>query len=1329
MKKRTQWALMSSPAFFLVIFILLWTQFLQPKTEQWLLEYLHSFNEKSEDFQFKIKTLQISLLRLQVNANDIEIFSKIDSKQLNPISVDHIRLQGDPFQFVVGQPSISSLYINGIKTSQNLSVLKKFFKTDKKSSEKIILKPFFDVAEKIPLTRIVLSKANLEIKNDTSDYASIDRIELENKEIYLAHKRRKLKTRIEPIQIRFFGKNTSNATARIFAQAELDEYNYKIENAEIQLNQSKFKFSSESNDLENLLIQPQTTTDIRAEIKLDEIKSFSYLFKFDKKRVPQILGQFDIAGRLKTDNFDKNKGSFKITTEEVRVDNLKLGNANAEIQILNNEVKVNELFISHPSGEAELSQIKFKQKAPYEFSAQVQAHSFNLQKLFLSLNLNNIPAFLDAQATAECQGQLSPLSIQCQTQIQGKNIDVKPSMKDALHIVEIEQATAHGQVSLTNEKLNFNAQLKIKDSMIQSEGDVHFEDGFKMKFKSNDLDLSTIKNIANLDLKGKISGELSTEGTTSWGTLQSKLSAQDFQISQFQTGQFNTELSYKKGHLQLQKINGQLRSSEYNGEIDLNFQNSTLEGRFQLPKVQAEDVIYSLEKKWNLQLDLEGQGQAQIEFKGPFDFWDLEYNLKSQFSRTRLLGELFNKIDLNLKSTQDRIYFENVVLKKPNGFIKISETIETPANTDPFFQLKIQTEQLRAEDSDHLGQSFKSLSGQIYVLGGISGHVSNPLITLNTQFKNVNLDSMTLPPSQGELKVDLEKMTYDGQIFGRQIQAFIQIPFHEKQTYEVSAQIKDLNPFLFLPLIQLPLPASDTFANLSGNINLKSTNHDFKTLKGTIELEQLSIQRNTQFLKLVQPSFIQWNGQLRSMTPLELKGPEQYVKAELTNKNTLQFSGRLYARLFQFLVPFSENLSGILEFDCFSKIDTDKFNLSGEGLLDNGTVQMKGFKYPLQNINAYFDFNQSKIIFTDISAELNQTAISGSGHVDIQGPQNIVVLLNADTEKLDLDFPPQFQTSGYAKVQFFGNWLPYTLKINYQIDQGQITKEFTDDSELLSSVRPSPMLPPQRLKAQNETLLLKVNADFSKGVFVKNRIFEGIASGILNIEGTPEIPLIKGKIDIATGSRLIFKDKPFEIQNGFIEFDGDHQINPTIQISSNARISDYDVSLIAQGKAKNLDIKTTSQPYLSREDIISLLALGYTSSKSEQNLNSDLQQQQTGLEVLAALSNQSQINKKLEQKLGLNVQLTPSVDSTKNIAVPKVVVSKKLSKKVTTSYSRPLTGENQENEIRLQYLWRKDWSLILNYQNQTTQDNSIIQNKKSDDGIGGIDLEFKKEFD
>ncbi|MBC7457430.1 MAG: translocation/assembly module TamB domain-containing protein, partial [Bdellovibrionaceae bacterium] len=355
---------------------------------------------------------------------------------------------------------------------------------------------------------------------------------------------------------------------------------------------------------------------------------------------------------------------------------------------------------------------------------------------------------------------------------------------------------------------------------------------------------------------------------------------------------------------------------------------------------------------------------------------------------------------------------------------------------------------------------------------------------------------------------------------------------------------------------------------------------------------------------------------------------------------------------------------------------------------------------------------------------------------DIKGPQNIVVDVGIETEEMELEFPSQIFTTGIAKVTFSGNWLPYTLKIDYDVLQGLITKEFTggsDDSALV--LAPNSLLPMSQLEGNSQSLLLDVHAKFGKGIVVKNSMLEGALTGFLNIAGSPSTPVYTGVINVQPGSKINFKDKKFEIQNGVVKFNGIKEMNPDVSVSANARVTDYDVNLTVNGPAKKLDIKATSSPALSENDIFSLLALGYTSSSTDQsvsqNLSSDTQQKQTGLEFLSVLGNQSDFTKKIQSRLGLNVQLAPSVDSTRNIAVPKVIVSKKLGKKLNTSYSRSLTGDRQNNEVKLQWMFTPNSSAILNYQSQPNlqQDNSIIQNQDNEIGVGGVDYEFKKEFE
>jgi translocation and assembly module TamB len=193
------------------------------------------------------------------------------------------------------------------------------------------------------------------------------------------------------------------------------------------------------------------------------------------------------------------------------------------------------------------------------------------------------------------------------------------------------------------------------------------------------------------------------------------------------------------------------------------------------------------------------------------------------------------------------------------------------------------------------------------------------------------------------------------------------------------------------------------------------------------------------------------------------------------------------------------------------------------------------------------------------------------------------------------------------------------------VAQGLVENDFEPDPKQSLSLKASSFLPPQQAQLLSPSLAIDANIDMTNGILIKNKILEGEARGSLLVEGSPEQPILSGKLNIQPGSKLIFKDKPFDIQTATVQFQGTKDINPDIYISASARVSDYDISLLVQGLAKNLTITPTSQPPLSQNDIFTLLALGVT-NQANQSLSSDTQQKQTGLEVLAALSNQSQLN-------------------------------------------------------------------------------------------------------
>ena len=519
---------------------------------------------------------------------------------------------------------------------------------------------------------------------------------------------------------------------------------------------------------------------------------------------------------------------------------------------------------------------------------------------------------------------------------------------------------------------------------------------------------------------------------------------------------------------------------------------------------------------------------------------------------------------------------------------------------------------------------------------------------------------------------------------------------------------------------------------MNAEVNLTSKTKSISTADGYIRVSDFLLQRGNQALRLTKPSSLIFKSGLSQMEDVDLKGTDSYLHVKMDksilNRVKLNVEADLQLRMFHFLVPFAQTLSGNLVVDSQVLLKDSGFELLGEGEITDGTIGLKNFPQAIENINTPIEFSKSKIILSDITAQLGPSDISGVGNIDLIGSQNIAVNLRAIADNVQLNFPDKIMTQGKASILFSGNWLPYNLKIDYKVSQGLVENDFEPDPKQSLNLKASSYLPPQQAQLLSPSLSIDANIDLTNGILIKNKILEGEARGNIQVQGSPEQPILMGKITIQPGSKLIFKDKPFDIQNAVVQFQGTKEINPDIYISASSRVADYDISLLVQGLAKSLTITPTSQPPLSQNDIFTLLALG-VNNQSTQNLSSDTQQKQTGLEVLAAIGNQSQLNKKIQERLGLTVQLAPSIDSTKNIAVPKVVVSKKLSKKVNASYSKPFTGNDQNQEVKLQYLYNNNVSFQVNYKNEdTSQQEQITNSTNTNKSILGLDLEFRDEF-
>lgn len=1321
MKKSTRLTLMGSPAVFILIIGLVWIYVAKPFVIKTLQEQFPRVNQKQNHVSVRVENFDISLLKLQLELKNISLQSNKDST--SKLTSDLIRLQINPFDLIIGQISLSFVEINKLQGE----IGSQLFKTPDKSNKEIDLSALFKFLPQLPLKKIILRDSN--ILYTDSDLKM--QMKFQSPWVILSQNQTSVTLMTKKLGVVFEDQQHQYSLQSVI-DLTVQKNAFTIKEITVKTESSAIRLQAQSSSLKNILTNPQFSAKASGLLLINDIKPFLPLFINTEKRIPQLSGKIKFNGELKSTGLNKNSGRLTLETENTQIDYIKLGNATIQTQINNNDLKINQVLIDHPSGQAQLTDLEISQKSPYQFKSKVQLKSFNATQLFKSIELN-VPVHFLAQGSSQCSGQLDPLNVNCKTELTIDQLNVKSDRASKNSIVEIDRMKISADLQTDIERLKYSAQVYIKDGDFQSTGEVGYKTGFKMQFNSKKFILDEIKNISGLGLKGIMSGDLTAQGDSQVGKIDSQLIIDKAVIDRFHLGQLKANMIYDDGRLIFKNLVGIQGRSKYQGQMALNFRKNDVAGDLQFTEISGEDLLQALNKRFDLPFELTGLGTLKADFNGPLDFWKLNYNLNMNLNNGAVLNETYRKLTVSLKSDGERIYFNQVQLQKPVGLIQVDGSIYTKDSPaiEPDMQLKVSSKNLKIEDLDSVIKYLPKAAGQVFINGQITQSITNPQIDLQVSLKDMLFDNQPLGNSQGDIIINKNIFSFNGQAFGRQAQAFFQIPFNEKNNFIFKSQLRSFNPLLLLPFIKLPLASNDSYASITADIDLKTAGAASHSLNGQINLESFILVRGSQSIKLQKPSLIKINNSISEMMPLHLKGNDQELFVKHNSKTqTLDINGEIALRPFQFLVPFIDNFSGLLNLDMGIRLNSPRISFVGRGAIKNTSLQLQGFPYPIKDIFSDIDFSNTKIIFRTIKANLNQSNITGRGLIDFKGGDQIDVQIQAESEKIEIDFPEKILTSGFVKAKVSGQRLPYTLKIDYLIDQGLVTKEFTEqDENIKQTLQPSYYLPQEQLNQQAPTLLLDVNAKFQKGLLVKNQIIEGVATGEMQITGSTENPVLSGRIDIQKNSKLFFKDKPFDIQSGYIIFAPTPVIDPEIYITANARVTDYDINLLVQGRAKSLSIKPTSQPPLNENEIVTLLALGLTTAKQDQSLSSDTQTQQTGLEVLAALGNQSQFNKKIQEKLGLNVQLSPSIDSTKNIAVPKVIVSRKLGKKVNASYARPLTGTQESNEVKLQWLFHPDFSLNLNYQNQTVEEeNNVIQNNANDKGFYGVDLEYKKEF-
>lgn len=1325
-----------------------------PRIESWILFEVEKQSKKHSPLRLWPQQIELHLFPTGITLKNTRVLpQKKLAKSLAPFSIKKIQATLDYIGLLKGQLRLGELIVDGTTVSyfEKGSALKEV----QKKAKPAIKLPFKikDLA-RIPIQKIVLKNTNIQSKITYQNIST----RIDNLYLSITNNPKGLIFDLNSPKVMIKQSNHE----KIFKSSIKTKF--LIEKAGVYVTQFKLERDSSYilgagrvlGNIENFNFK-DIKGKLRAQIVLNEAYKTAIKL-FPNLQIPSLSGTLysDIDLKYLFDNNPTVNMSFK--TKKLKVDGYVIDNIDFKSDIKNHLFNFKSLSVKNSAGFIQLKDTKVNTKKNITFATTIKANHLNLRQLLKNIKVGDIPVHLPLKGELPCTGSVKPkLEVKCKGQIDADALAVNDGSKEPFEIVRLGKFSANGNVTITDKEVTYNAKLAVSDNTGSSNGVIDYNKGFKINYETDELNLTNIKNLANLKFEGLAKIKGSTQGDSKAATIDMNLQTKDFWLEDYGIGNLNTKLTYKSGTLHFKESKGNFKTSRFHGNLAINLIDSKIRANLTAPFLDADDILNSLSRKTKLNIPVNGTGSARIKLNGPLDFTRLSYDLKSSLYRGTIANERFDRVQFNVSSKNGLVKTKNVKILKERGHIDLTGSIQPTGN----MKLAVKGKDLRIEDYDNLKKFNLNISGDSQFNMKLSGHILNPDIDVNGTFNKVVIGDTPAEDSQFDLSINTRRIKANANFIGGVVNTNFSFPIVENEPFNFYLKTNKWNFANFFNIFSEALESGEYQTSVTSEISLNSPSGRVLESNGKIVVDDFFIKRGPISMQSLNKMQITIKDEKVFTKNCIIQGEGSFLKltSNRSSQKTLNLNldGKLNMSLLTLFTPFLNELRGTLSLSLNLGNTLRKPQLVGSSYLEDVYLKFKDFPHPLENMRADLLFNQKTMLVNSIKGQIAGGNVTGSGKVTLNGPKDVLVNLNANVFEGSFKVPNGFQTKASGDLFFKGNWFPYILGGNFNVTSGRVNLDLNSAKKSQKQIQPSEFLPKFLIEQDYNPieLDLKVNienplpVDFSMtGIQVNTPI-----TGNMHIKGDPTNPILNGDIQTTQDGTILFNSNRFDIRVGKVSYKDTHPEDPQLYVnadalikvrknstfgdsnsSSDAETDDYDISLLMQGSPNEPLINLTSQPPLAEHELISLLTLGFISSNTDDDDNVDQTQKvtNTSVQLGSALINkqisETAFSKAVQDSLGVEFGFSSSFDTDNDDYVHKLYIKKHWSPKFSTSASRS-TGKDREVNVEAEYKLNRNLSVIGTWDNkEDTTTNSTSSDNNANDYFG-LDLEYKLEFE
>lgn len=1274
-------------------------------------------------------SIDISLIPLGAKLRSVQVAPKDEVRgYLSGASFETIGVVISPWQLMQGRLRLAEVHVDGAKIDASIP--------KSESNEPFSLDGIFSTLAKIPIHSFEISNMALLVKIEES------KLDLVIDDLNLSlEKSRGNSLALELISgsVRTLKSQTTAASSsRVNFEASLlvSRESLALKRLKVHHGSSSIEASGKaSGEIETLKIG-NADFEIKSELYLDPLKTLvAGTFPSIAKNWPTLRGRVSTEASFKKSASQSAQGNFKVETEGLLIDQFLIDRVSVAGNIEHNgnvqTLTAPTALIDNPAGRAHVSDLKIEsdhEKAT--FSGRLHSKFIQIHDLLKSLGVGEVPVYLQVSGDVPCQGSFDwnfeSFNTSCKGQARGENLLVKAETTSKNTIVALREFDTEGTVSIDKDKVAYQAELKMPNSKGRSSGTIDYETGFKISYEGDHVSFKDVANLAHLKLEGTARVKGTTEGDSDSATLALEIDGNDFWLDDFQLGNAKSTVTYKAGHLNFSNLQGHYSVSRYAGEVQIDLLKEEVFVKARAPFFDTRDALKAFSRKVDLPFSVTGTGQAQITVSGPLAFNQLTYQLRTSVFRGTVASESFDQAHFDVTSQRGEVKADRVQITKGSSLISLTGT----GHPDGSIKTVIRGRDIRLENSMIVSQSGLAVSGIVDFEMDMSGHVLSPDTDMRGRLTKTSIGDHGVPDSSFRLKFTSTGLDGEGVFLGDVLNAKFSVPFDTRSPFSLKMSSREWNFAPLFAAITGPSNRRDYESVLTSTISLAAPSGGFWNSSGSVQIDKFSLSRGSLALKSDQPLSLTMKNGYVQVGRFELAGENTFLKIahnpNPVSKADLQVNGKLDMSLLALLTPFFEDLRGILSFAFNLRAGPETADLLGSAFVEKGHLKFFDFPHPIEDIRVDLIFNQKKILFNTMRAEIGGGRVNGSGMMELKGYKNYPVNVSGHFDKVTLNVPDQIRTSGSGNIGMSGNWFPFLLKVDYQVRDGLVTREFGGETADSGSLRREQFLPEFLLQERFVPLLVDLNIDFSKGIEIRNELIDGRSRGTLAVKGNPTKPSILGNITLDKDTKIMVKDTAFDVTSANIQFSDPNEMNPRLYVVARSRVQEYDVNLLVQGTASKPEFNFTSVPQLSEKEIVSLLALGTTETRATSVLQTGTQTSaNSSPQISAGALRNNPLSKEIKEKTGFELQFDPGLDES--AFVQRIVLKRQFTNKLGVTASQSL-GNRRGSNAEVRYRLNDKVSGVLSWQSREETDTAERNTTRQETNQFGLDLEYKFEF-